>query len=88
MRESAIPRVGAIRTQSRESRNPERGLRVEIGFLDTDKVDRMGREKVKYFSAPGSKTSSMPLENPERVIGGEQEGDVKEQPGARDGGEG
>ena len=27
----------------------------------------MGRKKVKQFSAPGSKTSSIPSENPERV---------------------
>ena len=46
-RENAGPGVGAIRAQSRESRNPERGRGVEIGFLDADKVDRMGRKKVK-----------------------------------------
>ena len=45
----------------------------------------MGREIVKYFSASGSKTSSIPLENPERVRG---RGSVEGQPGARDGGEG
>ena len=44
-RENARPGVGVIRTQSRESRNPERGRKVKIGFLDADKVDRMGREK-------------------------------------------
>ena len=58
-----------IRTQSRESKNPERGRGVKIGFLNADKVDRMGRKKVEYFSAPGSKTSSIPLKNPERVRG-------------------
>ena len=46
-RENARPGVGAVRTQSRESRNLERGRRVKIGFQDTDKVDRMGRKKVK-----------------------------------------
>ena len=30
----------------------------------------MGRKKVKQFSAPGSKTSSIPLKNPEGVRGG------------------
>ena len=40
--ENARPGVGAIRTQSRESRNPERGRGVKIGFLDADKVDWMG----------------------------------------------
>ena len=29
----------------------------------------MRRKKVKQFSAPGSKTSSIPLKNPERVRG-------------------
>ena len=32
----------------------------------------MGRKKVKYFSAPGSKTSSIPLKNSERVRGEER----------------
>ena len=66
-RENARPGVGAIRTQSRESRNSKRGRGVKIGFLDADKVDRVGREKVEQFSAPGSKTSSIPLKNPEKV---------------------
>ena len=46
-RENARPVEGAIRTQSRESRNLERGRLVRIGFLDADKVDRIGQEKVK-----------------------------------------
>ena len=45
--ENARPAVGAIKTQSRESRNPERGRRVKIEFLNADKVDRMKRKKVK-----------------------------------------
>ena len=68
-RENARPGVGTIRMQSREYRNPERGRGVKIGFLDADKVDRMGRKKVKLFSAHGSKTFRMPLKNPERVRG-------------------
>ena len=49
----------------------------------------MGREKVKWFSAPGSKTSSIPLKNPERVRGGGEEvKGVEGRPRARDGGEG
>ena len=28
-------------------------------------VDRVGRNKVEYFSAPGSRTSSIPLKDPE-----------------------
>ena len=66
-RENARPGVGVIRMQSRESRNQERGRGVKIGFLDADKVDRMRRKKAKEFSDPGSKTSSIPLKNPERV---------------------
>ena len=73
--ENARLGVGAIRAQSRESRNSERGREVKIGFLNADKVDRMGRKKVK-FSAPGSKTSSIPLKNPERV-GGERRQEVQ-----------
>ena len=46
-RKNAKPEVGAIRTQSRESRNPERGRRVKIGLLDADKVNGMGGKKVK-----------------------------------------
>ena len=30
-------------------------------------VNRMGRKKVKKFGAPGSKTFSIPLKNPDRV---------------------
>ena len=41
-RENARPGVGAIRTQNRESRNPERGRGVKIGFLNAYEVDRMG----------------------------------------------
>ena len=49
----------------------------------------MGRDKMKQFNAPGSKTSSVLLKNPERVRWrGEEAGGVEGQPGARDGGEG
>ena len=48
----------------------------------------MGQKKVKQFSAPGSKTSSIPLKNPERIRGGEEAGGKEGQPGARDGGGG
>ena len=51
----------------------------------------MRRKKVKQFSASGSKTSSIPLKNPERVTG-EKDAEGAEgaegQPGTRDGGEG
>ena len=85
-RENARPGAGAIKTQSGKSRNLERGRRANIGFLDTDQVNGMGRKKLYQFSAPGSKTSSISLKNLERVWGGEAEG-VKEQPGARGSGE-
>ena len=45
--ENARPGVGGIRAQSRELRNPERARGVKIGFLNADKVGRMGRKKVK-----------------------------------------
>ena len=50
--------------QSRAVRNPKRGRRVDVGFLDTDKIHRIRRDKVENFSAPGSKTSGIPLKNP------------------------
>ena len=43
---------------------------------------------MKKFNSPGSKTYSIPLKNPERVMGGEEAGGTEGQPGARDGGEG
>ena len=43
---------------------------------------------MKPFSAPGSKTSSLPLENPERVRRREEAGGIERQPEARGGGEG
>ena len=48
----------------------------------------MGRKKVKWFSAPGSKISSIPLENPEIFWGGEEAGGTEGHPGGRDSGEG
>ena len=78
-RKNARSGEGAIKTQSRESRNPGRGRRIEIGFPDIDKVNRMGRKKVKQFSVPGSKTSGIPLKNPERVRGEEAKKDGQEQ---------
>ena len=44
----------AITLQRKISRDPERGRRVEVGFLDTDKVYRVKRDKVKKFSATSS----------------------------------
>ena len=57
--------MNEIRLQSRVSWDPRRGRRVEIGFLDTDKVYRMERDKVEKCSTSGSKTSGVPLKNPE-----------------------
>ena len=66
---NAISGVSAVRSQSRESRNPERGRRVKVGLLDTDKIHRMKRGKVEKFSAPGLKTFGIRLKNPEGVRG-------------------
>ena len=41
---------------------------------------------MKQFSAPGSKTTCIPLENFENVRGREEAGGVEVQPGARGGG--
>ena len=48
----------------------------------------MGRKKVKLFSAPGSKTSSIPLKNPEGVRWGKEAEGVEGQPEARSSDEG
>ena len=66
--EEGMPNREWVRSE-RRAENPERGRGVKIGFLDADKVDRMGRKKVELFSALDSKTSSIPLKNPERVRG-------------------
>ena len=49
-----------------EGEEVRRDDRVKIEFLDADKINRMGQEKVKYFIdlLAGSKTSSIPLKNP------------------------
>ena len=46
----------------------------------------MGRKKVKWFIAPGSKISSISLKNLERMRGREETGGVIGQPGARESG--
>ena len=35
------------------TKNPERGERVKVRFLDTNKVNGMRKDKVLKFSAPG-----------------------------------
>ena len=77
-----------ITLQSRESKNLERVRWVKIRFLDADKVNEMGREKMKQFSAPGSKTASIPLKNLEGVEGQEEAGSVEGKPEAGGSGEG
>ena len=77
-RGNARPGVCAIRTQSRESRDPERGRLVKIGFLDTGRVNRMGRMKVKQSSAPGLETACIPLKNPEESGGKRKQEALKE----------
>ena len=79
-RKNARPRVNAIRSQSSVSKVTNSGRRVEIGFLDTDKIYRMERDKVQKFRAPGSKTSGISLKNLSEL--GEERGaaGVEEQP--------
>ena len=48
----------------------------------------MGRKKVNQFNAPGSKTASISLENPEGVRGGKKAGGIERHLGAKDSGEG
>ena len=45
-RRNARPEVHAIRLQSRVFTDQERGRRVKVGFLDSDKIHRMKRDKV------------------------------------------
>ena len=62
-RSSATPELSAIRWHSRVSRDPKRRRRVEVGFLDTDKVCRMERDKMERFSPSGLKTLGILLKN-------------------------
>ena len=80
VRKNARPGVSAIRSQSRVSRDPKRGKRVEVGFLITDKIHRLNRDKLEPFSSSGSKSSGVPLKNPEQVRGEEGAGDTRKQP--------
>ena len=47
----------------------------------------MRYSKVRKLSSSGSKTSGVPLNNPERVRGGKKSGDVEEQLETQNGGE-
>ena len=69
--------MGAITSQSRESRDQEREKLVKIRFLNTNKVNGMRRNKVYKFSSPGSETSSIPLKNTEEVRGERKKQEVK-----------
>ena len=69
--------MGAIRSQSRESRNPERGRQIEVRFLDTNKENEMRQNKVLQFSASGYETPSIPLKNPEGVKKRKRKQEVK-----------
>ena len=44
--EERMPDREWVRSE-RRAENPERGRGVKIGFLNVDKVNRMGRKKVK-----------------------------------------
>ena len=69
--------MGAITSQSRESRDQESEKLVKIRFLNTNKVNGMRRKKVYKFSSPGSETSSIPLKNTEGVRGEKKQQEVK-----------
>ena len=45
--------MSAIRSQSKVSRDSNRRRQVKVGFLDTDKVQRMEQNKVEKFSVSG-----------------------------------
>ena len=45
-RKNTRSKVDATGSQSRESRNPERGRYIKVGFLDTNKVNGIRRNKV------------------------------------------
>ena len=74
--------MGAIRSQSREFRDLQRGRGIKVRFLDTNKVNRMRQKKVQKFSAPGLEISSISLKNSEGVRGEEEAGGVERQPEA------
>ena len=48
---------------------PEIRKDKDVGFLDTDKVYWMKRDKVEKLSASGSKISCVSLKKPERISG-------------------
>ena len=82
-RENARPGVGAIRTQSRESRNPERGRAVKIGFLDTDKVNIIDKNKCSSSVLLAWKSTAFYWRTMRESGGGEKAGGVEGQPGTR-----
>ena len=45
--------------------------------MDTNQVNGMRRNKVYWFSAPGSETPSIPLKNPKTVREGKRKLEVK-----------
>ena len=45
-RKNGRPAVSAIIARNRVTRDPERGRRVEVGFLGTDRIHMMKRDKV------------------------------------------
>ena len=67
----------AIRSQSREPRDPEREREIKVRIRDANKVNGMGRNKVLQFSAPCSEIPSIPLKNSEGVGEGKKKQEVK-----------
>ena len=80
-RESARPGVGAIRLQGRDPRNPERGKRIKVGLLNTNKINRMRQNEVWKFRGPGTEISSIPLKTRRESREEEEAGGIEKQPG-------
>ena len=51
------------------SRNPERGGRLKLGFLDKDDVEGMKGEKVSELKGTGPHSVCVPLKNLELIEG-------------------
>ena len=48
-RKNARPRANEIRSQSKASRDPERGRQCEVEFLNTDKVYRQDHVRLNFW---------------------------------------
>ena len=60
------PGVGTNRFQGKVRRDPEKGRGTEIEFLDIDDINTRAIRKEEFYPYV-TKTSCIPLENPDRV---------------------